>query len=126
MRNHWFWVIKVQGKVPGKKWNDTNGSEGSKPICSGINRSQEKHKFYKKLYATRKVFVSRVEICRDKNGGILTDECEMIESWKQHYDEHLNGSEVKDQTSRRNGFIGTVDEGDVLTPTISEANDATK
>lgn len=31
-----------------------------------------------------------------KDSGIWTDEREMIETWKQHYYEHLNGAETVD------------------------------
>lgn len=37
--------------------------------------------------------------------------------WKQHFDDHLNSAEVEHQYSRRNGFNGTTEEGDV--PTLS-------
>ena len=54
-------------------------------------RSQETRKFYQKLNASRNGFVPRAEICRDKDGGLLTDGREVIERWKQHFGEHLNG-----------------------------------
>ena len=91
-----------------------------------LYRSQETRKFYKKLNASRKGFVPRAEMCRDKDGGILTDEREVIERWKQHYDGHLNCAEAEHQDGRRNDFIGTADEGEVPTPTVSEVKDAIK
>ncbi|KID80942.1 endonuclease-reverse transcriptase, partial [Metarhizium majus ARSEF 297] len=30
-------------------------------------------------------------MCRDNHGNILTSEREVVERWRQHYDEHLNG-----------------------------------
>ncbi|XP_055645457.1 uncharacterized protein LOC129781983 [Toxorhynchites rutilus septentrionalis] len=35
-------------------------------------------------------------MCRDLEGNLLTNECEVVERWKQHYDEHLNGDAVVD------------------------------
>ena len=49
----------------------------------------------------------------------------MIERWKQHYDEHLNGAEAENQDGEED-FIGTADEGDVPAPTIGEVKDAIK
>ena len=70
-------------------------------------------------------FVPRPEKCRDKDGGILSDEREVIERWKQHYEEHLNGAEAENQDGGED-FIGTADEGDVPAPTTDEVKDATK
>ncbi|XP_065078800.1 uncharacterized protein LOC135701797 [Ochlerotatus camptorhynchus] len=89
-----------------------------------LYRSQEIRKIYKKLNASRQGFVVRAEMSRDKEGGILTDEREVIERWKQHYDEHLNGTKAEDQGGRRNGFVGTVDVGDMPAPMIGEVKDA--
>ncbi|XP_040152680.1 uncharacterized protein LOC120894260 isoform X2 [Anopheles arabiensis] len=33
-------------------------------------------------------------MCRDAEGNLLTDEREVIESWKCYYEEHLNGAEA--------------------------------
>uniref|UniRef100_A0A8D8D0K0 (northern house mosquito) hypothetical protein n=1 Tax=Culex pipiens TaxID=7175 RepID=A0A8D8D0K0_CULPI len=44
----------------------------------------------------------QTEMCRDKYGEILTDEREVIERWKQHFDEHLNGPEAEYQDEGRN------------------------
>jgi sorting nexin-29 len=35
-------------------------------------------------------------MCRDLDGNLLTNECEVIERWKQYYDEHLNGDIAED------------------------------
>ncbi|XP_058816401.1 uncharacterized protein LOC131679682 [Topomyia yanbarensis] len=49
------------------------------------------------LNASRKGFVPQAEICRDKDGSLLTDNREVIDRWKQHFDEHLNGEENEQQ-----------------------------
>lgn len=54
-----------------------------------LYRSNETRKFCKKLSQSRNGFMPRVEMCRDKEGGILTDEREVIEGWKQYFDEHF-------------------------------------
>ncbi|XP_052564527.1 uncharacterized protein LOC120430808 isoform X2 [Culex pipiens pallens] len=74
-----------------------------------LYRSNETRKFYKKLSQSRAGFMPRAEICRDKDGGILTDEREVIERWKQHFDEHLNGPEAEYQGDGGNDVSGMVD-----------------
>ncbi|XP_039433298.1 uncharacterized protein LOC120415756 [Culex pipiens pallens] len=44
-----------------------------------LHRSNETRKFYKKLNGSRNGFTPRVEMCRDKNGAILTNERECRE-----------------------------------------------
>ncbi|XP_052565823.1 uncharacterized protein LOC128093352 [Culex pipiens pallens] len=77
-----------------------------------LHRSNETRKFYKKLNGSRQGFTPRVEMCRDKDGVILTDEREVIDRWKQHFDEHLNGTEAEAgvQDGRREDYIGAAGE----------------
>ncbi|KRF97428.1 uncharacterized protein Dwil_GK26988, partial [Drosophila willistoni] len=90
-------------------------------------RSQETRRFYQKLNASRNGFVPRAEMCRDKDGSILTDEREVIERWKQHFDEHLNGAESTGNEGRDNGgnaFVSTAEDGNQPAPTLREVKDA--
>ncbi|XP_062714037.1 uncharacterized protein LOC134290845 [Aedes albopictus] len=90
-------------------------------------RSQETRKFYQKLNASRKGYVPQAEICRDKDGSLLTDKREVIERWKQHFDEHLNGEEnvgTEDQGSGGNDYVGAAEDGNEPTPTLREVKDA--
>ncbi|XP_038106408.1 uncharacterized protein LOC119766088 [Culex quinquefasciatus] len=93
-----------------------------------LHRSNETRKFYKKLNGSRNGFTPRVEMCRDKNGAILTNEREVIDRWKQHFDEHLNSAEAEAgvQGGRREDFIGTAGEGEEPVPTMREVKDAIK
>ena len=91
-----------------------------------LSRSHETRKFYQKLNGSRKGFVPRAEMCRDKDGSILTDDREVTERWKQHFDEHLNGVQEEDQGSEGSDFIDTASDGDVPPPTIGEVKDAIK
>lgn len=44
-------------------------------------------------------FVPQAEICRGEDGAILMDKCKMINRWRQHCNEHLNGAQAgKDST----------------------------
>lgn len=81
--------------------------------------SQDTQNLYEKIKPS--CCVPRTEMCRDKVVSIYTDEHEVIEWWKQHYDEHLNGAEAAHQDSKRNDFISCVNCHEV-----SEVTDATK
>ncbi|XP_055523180.1 uncharacterized protein LOC129717335 [Wyeomyia smithii] len=61
--------------------------------------------------------------CRDKEGNILTYDREVIERWRQHYDEHLNSVQAGDQNSDAEDSVGVASNGDVPPPSISEVND---
>ncbi|XP_038117301.1 uncharacterized protein LOC119769343 [Culex quinquefasciatus] len=89
-----------------------------------LHRSNETRKFYKKLNGSRQGFTPRVEMCRDKDGVILTDEREVIDRWKQHFDEHLNGTEAEAgvQDGRREDYIGAAGEGVEPVPTLREGD----
>lgn len=52
-------------------------------------------------------------MCGHKDASILTDKHEMIDRWKQHNDEHVNGTEKEGQDRGTNGFIGIADDGDM-------------
>ncbi|XP_062717045.1 uncharacterized protein LOC134292171 [Aedes albopictus] len=89
-------------------------------------RSQETRKFYQKLNASRNGFVPRAEICRDKDGGLLTDGREVIERWKQHFDQHLNGVENVGTGAHGNGKnddASAAEDGNEPTPTLREVKD---
>ncbi|XP_058839558.1 uncharacterized protein LOC131695048 [Topomyia yanbarensis] len=90
-------------------------------------RSQDTRKFYQKLNASRKGFVSQAGICRDKDGSLLTDNHEVIERWKQHFDEHLNGEKNMGTDDQGNGgfdYVSAVEDGNEPTPTLREVKDA--
>lgn len=75
-----------------------------------LRRSQKTWKFYKKLIVSRNSFVALAEMCRDKNRSILMDWREVIERWKEHFDEHLNGAESAsndDPNNEGNVYIST-------------------
>lgn len=89
-------------------------------------RSQETRN-YQKLNASRNGFVLRAEICRDKDGSLLTDGREVIERWKQHFDQHLNGVENVGTEAHGNGGnddASAAEDGNEPTPTLREVKDA--
>ena len=95
-----FWTRRVQhgrhgcSKVPARERNDINRSEGSKSIFFGI-RSATWRGWNAKIWSSYIVQMKRESW--DKDGGILSDEPEVIERGKQHYEEHLNGAGAENQ-----------------------------
>ncbi|XP_058817605.1 uncharacterized protein LOC131680905 [Topomyia yanbarensis] len=92
-----------------------------------LYRSQDIRKFYQKLNASRKGFVPQTEICRDKDGSLLTDNRAVIGRWEQHFDEHLNGAENVGTDDQGNGgfdYVSVVEDGKEPTPTLREVKDA--
>ena len=65
--------------------------ERDREAMEQLYRVNDTRKFYEKLNSSRKGYVPQADMCRDLEGNLLTNECEVIERWKQHYDEHLNG-----------------------------------
>ncbi|XP_062701064.1 uncharacterized protein LOC134285059 [Aedes albopictus] len=96
-------------------------------LAGSPHRSQETRKFYQKLNASRNGFVPRAEICRDKDGGLLTDGRGVIERWKQYFDQHLNGVEnvgTGAHVNGRNDDASAAEDGNEPTPTLREVKDA--
>ncbi|XP_062706099.1 uncharacterized protein LOC134287678 [Aedes albopictus] len=90
-------------------------------------RFQETRTCYQKLNASRNGFVPRAEICRDKNGGLLTDRREVIERWKQHFDQHQNGVEnvgTGAHGNRGNDDANAAEDGNEPTPILREVQEA--
>ncbi|XP_062534781.1 uncharacterized protein LOC134203956 [Armigeres subalbatus] len=56
-----------------------------------LYRANNARKFYEKLNRSRKGHVPQPDMCKDINGNLLTNEREVIQRWRQHYEEHLNG-----------------------------------
>ncbi|KXJ71937.1 hypothetical protein RP20_CCG019349 [Aedes albopictus] len=92
-----------------------------------LYRSDETRKFCEKLNACRNGFLPRAQLCRDKDGSLLTDGRAVMERWKQHFDEHLNG--VVDvgtggNDSGGNNYANAAGDGNEPTPTRREVEDA--
>ena len=54
-------------------------------------RQNETRKFYEKVNRSRKGFTPQADTCRDVVGNLLMDKGEVLEWWKQFFNEHLNG-----------------------------------
>jgi hypothetical protein len=60
---------------------------------------QDSRKFYKRLNNVRRPFEPQVSMCRVKNEELLTNKNQVLERWKEHFEEHLNkGSESEHRT----------------------------
>ncbi|XP_038118371.1 uncharacterized protein LOC119769557 [Culex quinquefasciatus] len=43
---------------------------------------------------SRKGFVPRADVCRDNEGNLIVSKSEVLDRWKQYFNEHLNGDEA--------------------------------
>ena len=57
-------------------------------------RANETRKFYEKVNWSRKGFVPRADTCRDVEGNLVADRSEVMDRWRQYFNEHLNGAEL--------------------------------
>lgn len=79
------------------EWRDREVME--KLCCSN-----EIWEFYKKVNQPRKGCVPHADMCRDLNGNLLTEDCELMERWKHYYGECING-DVADHESNNMTII---------------------
>ena len=52
-------------------------------------RAIDSRKFYEKVNRTRKGYVPRADMCRDVEGNLLTEESEVINRWRQYFNEQM-------------------------------------
>ncbi|XP_055527060.1 uncharacterized protein LOC129719690 [Wyeomyia smithii] len=72
------------------------GEDRDRKAMEALYRANDTRKFYEKLNCSSKGFVPQADMCRDLGGNLLTNKCEVIDRWKQYYDEHLNGDVEED------------------------------
>ncbi|XP_058811271.1 serine/arginine-rich splicing factor 4-like [Topomyia yanbarensis] len=116
---------KSKSKNKTKSYSKNESKTNSKSKNKGKRKSKGKIKSKNK--SKSKSFVPQAEICRDKDGSLLTDNREMIERWMQRFNEHLNGEENVGTDDQGNGgfdYVSTVEDGNEPTPTLREVNDA--
>ncbi|XP_065092188.1 uncharacterized protein LOC135713044 [Ochlerotatus camptorhynchus] len=88
-----------------------------------LYRVNDTRKFYEKLNSSRKGYVPQADMCKDLDGNLLTNECEVIERWKQYYDEHLNGEAAENEGGTATD-LGTRAEDDRLpAPDLQEVEE---
>jgi hypothetical protein len=57
----------------------------------GRHRSiEDSRKFVKRLNDAKRPFEPKVTLCRAKNGELLTNQNQVLASWKEQFEEHLN------------------------------------
>ena len=45
--------------------------------------------------SSRKGYVPQADMCWDSSGNLLTNECEVSDRWRQHFDKHQHGNEAE-------------------------------
>ena len=59
-------------------------------LLEQLSQSEDTCLLYTRLNKARSGFAPKTAMCRDTEGNILTDEREVIESWKCYFEGHLN------------------------------------
>lgn len=67
-----------------------------------INRYTESRKFYQTVNKGRKGFESNINMCRDSEGNIITDEEKILERWVENFDKRLNLTKTTTTTASTN------------------------
>ncbi|XP_052562269.1 uncharacterized protein LOC128092465 [Culex pipiens pallens] len=73
-------------------------------------RANESRKFYEKVNRSRKGFVPRADVCRDNEGILIVNKSEVLDRWKQYFNEHLNGDEANEDGDGVNLGASAADE----------------
>ncbi|PSN42661.1 hypothetical protein C0J52_13043 [Blattella germanica] len=98
-----------------------------------LNAQKESRKFYKLINNMRKDFKPRISTSRKKNGEITNDTNEILDTWKEHLKELLDGEDQVDtvvenveETIDENTQSNKDDKEDSELPTIEEVKDSIK
>ena len=78
--------------------------------------TNDARKFYKKVNQVHKSYVPQASSCKSINGDLLTNECEVIERWRQHFECHLN-NDVTITPATNTQTITIANTIDIQTPT---------
>jgi hypothetical protein len=85
---------------------------------------QGSRKFYKRLNDVRRPFEAQVDMCRTKNGELLTIKKQVLARWKEHFEEHLNEGAESEQPTRP---VDLKDDGvDIVLPSCEEIDKVLK
>ncbi|XP_055534872.1 craniofacial development protein 2-like [Wyeomyia smithii] len=81
--------------------------------------ANETRKVYEKVNQSRKGYVPRADFCKDMAGNLITNDSEVVDRWKQHFDEHLNGDATNGSGTGTDLGVPAVDDR-VLAPDLHE------
>jgi DnaJ-domain-containing protein 1 len=82
-------------------FKEKSRQQGDEEALIAIERHrsiQVSRKFYKRLNDVKRPFKAQVAMCRAKNGELLTKKDQVLSRWKEHFEQHLNEREERDQT----------------------------
>ena len=88
-----------------------------------LYQANDTRKFYEKLNSSRKGYVPQADMCRDLDDNLLTDECEVIERWKQYFDEHLNGDAAESEDGMAVDLSARAEDNRITAPDLQEVEE---
>ncbi|XP_053678664.1 uncharacterized protein LOC128729042 [Anopheles nili] len=103
--------------------------ESDEQLMEQLSQSGKSRQFYKMLKKSQGGFTPNVAMCRDEEGNIFTDEREVIERWKCHFNGHLNGAKLGESSSsasRIEQHISREEDDEVLPPSLEEVTSTIK
>lgn len=73
------------------------GKEQNLKEIEQLQQTKNIRKYYQRVNESRKTFKPRCAACRDKVGILLVDKQRILERWRQHFGELVNGTENQNQ-----------------------------
>lgn len=64
-----------------------------------LNNESESRKFYAAIKKIKKTFQPKADMCKDKDGALITEEDKVLERWKEHFSDLLNTEENVPRTT---------------------------
>ena len=86
--------------------------------------TRDTRKFYRKLNDVKRGFQPRTSMVRKRNGEIASHQTDVIDTWKEHFDELLNSNEHL-RANRSNLQVNDTDE-ELIEPSVEEIKAAIK
>lgn len=87
-----------------------------------LNSQAEARKFYQKINRGRKEFQPRTNMCRDKEGNIISKKEDILERWAENFEEKLNEGNMREEES--NTILNNEDEREKEPPSLEEVQRA--
>jgi hypothetical protein len=83
-----------------------------------LGQQHQVRKFYRDMNKLRKDFRPRLTICKSKNGDIITEKKDILNRWKDHFNELLNSMEQEKEPIKMQDYKDAKEED--FSPTIEE------
>ena len=87
-----------------------------------LGQQNQIRKFYRDINNLREDFKPKLTICKSRNGNIITEKGDILNRWKEHFSELLNGMEQDGGPTTMQDYEVTNEEDTI--PTVEEVERA--